>query len=54
MSERPNKRLRLEPYLFLDIEASVDDDSDNESDLEGWDGSLSPRLEKLISRSRQR
>ena len=54
MSERPNKRLRLGHYRFLDIEASIDDDSDNESDLEeGWQGLLSP-LEKLTRRSRQR
>ena len=49
MSERLNKRLRLGPYRFLDIEASIDDDSDDESDPEGWHGSLSP-LEKLTSR----
>src|SRR6266446_1215857 len=54
MSERPNKRLRLGHYRFLDIEASINDDSNNESDLEeGWQGLLSP-LEKLTSHSRQR
>jgi hypothetical protein len=52
MSDRPNKRLRLGPYRFLDIEASIDDDSDNESDTEeGWRGSLSP-LQNLTCHSR--
>jgi hypothetical protein len=37
MSERPNKRQRLGPNPFVDIEASIDieDSSDEESDPEG-------------------
>ena len=50
MAERLNKRLRLGPYRFLDIEASIDDDSDDEPDIEGSHGSHSP-LEKLTSYS---
>ena len=54
MSERPNKRLRLGPYRFLDIEAAIDDDSDSEFDLEEGSHGLHSPLEKLTSRSRQR
>jgi len=39
MSEQPNKRRKLGPHLFIDIEASIGQEvSDNDSDDDGGKG----------------
>ena len=46
MSERPNKRWKLGPHPFIDIEASIGPEvSDNDSDDDGGKGvTLTSRL----------